>query len=134
MARGLLITPRKQFRRFHYKFHDCVEPISLHKYCVSKGIGDISLLETIIINKKKSYFVYGWIDGYTINQFDLNYVTAFNDIVIICFEKRLVIDVNIDEFIGGLRSISINLTDMDTDESMSEIDEYDFNDGFLVPG
>ena len=125
--KGLRISPNRQFYDFHYRFSDLVEPISIGKHGRFRGIGRISLMESLKVNDCM-YDIYSWVEGPVINQFDLNYKIAFGDILCLCFKDGKPVNININEFLRAFESINLE-EPMSTDE---EMDEYDFTDGFLV--
>jgi len=131
--KGLRISVNRQFYDFQYNISQLTDPISIGRHARNRGIGRISLIESFIVNRR-IYNIYSWVDGPTINQFDLNSKIAFGDIIIVALKNttlgEMALNVDITEFMKGFESIDIEMSEGEEEDYME--DEYNFDDGFLV--
>ena len=93
--RGIRINTDSTFDEFEYTLQDLLSK-KLGDFRYEKGQGEYSVLEIADINNKR-YLFFGTILGGKYNRFDLNYVNATGDIIVIASEDNDPVDVDRDE-------------------------------------
>ena len=125
--RGIRINTDSTFDEFEYTLQDLLNK-KLGSYRYEKGQGEYSVLEIADINNKR-YLFFGTILGGKYNRFDLNYVNATGDIIVIASEDSEPVDVDRDEINSYFKGV-----DLDDDILNDELayledlgDEYEYD-------
>ncbi len=92
---GIRINTDSTFDEFTYELKDLLSK-RLGDFRFEKGQGEYSVLEMADINNKR-YLFFGNTLGGKFNRFDLNYVNAIGDIIVIATRDSAPIDVDRDE-------------------------------------
>ena len=132
MVRGVRIILDGSFERFNYNVDTMINR-NLDLMARERGLGDMVLLEMWDNTDGDTYIMYGWDAGYNFNHFELEYVNACGDILVVCINNNTELpkDVETLDIYDHFRPVELGEFVI-SDEMSYDIGEYDMTDGFIV--
>ncbi len=130
MIQGIRINVDGTFASFNYTPLEMIER-RLDIHTRSRGTGEYTLIDEYH-SDRVAYLVYGWLNGTTFNQFDIDSCNPYGDMICIGIDEEFVpIDINLIELMSVFAPIDLDDYLIQDELDLGE-DDYDYTDGFVI--